>query len=132
MLPWFLSLALLAVPLPGVPRLGAGSEIRVTTPNLRVVYLALRVTEEGLSVIRPPRAFVPGQPVAVVVRVGRRVFVFPGRAERGDVVLFLPQGRASLKRILAEVYHLHWRRDRPVFKSRERRWEVPGAPRPGY
>ncbi len=123
---------LLAVPLPGVPRLGAGSEIRVATPDLRVVYLALRVTDRGLAVIRPPRAFVPGQPVAVLVRVGRRVFVFPGRAARGDVVLFLPQGRASLKRILAEVYRLYWREDGPVFRSRERRREVPGAPRPGH
>jgi len=110
---WILTLALLALPLPGVPALGPGAEIRVTTPDLRVVYLAIRVTEQGI-VARPARPLVPGQPVAVVVRVGRRVEVFPGRAGEGDVVLFLPQGRASLLRTLREVYGLRWPKEVPL------------------
>ncbi len=108
-----LTLALLALPLPGIPTLGPGAELRVTTPDLRIVFLAARVTEQGI-VARAARPLAPGQPVAVVVRVGRRVEVFPGRAGEGDVVLFLPQGRASFLRTLKEVYGLSWPEEVPL------------------
>ena len=85
----------------------------MTTPDLRVVYLAARVTEQGI-VTRSARPLVPGQPVAVVVRVGRRVYVFSGRAGEGDVVLFLPEGRVSLLRTLREVYGLRWPKEVPL------------------
>ncbi len=103
----FLVFALLVLPLPGVPQLPPGSELRVTSPDLRAVYLALRVTEKGLAVKRSGE-LEPGQPVALVVRVGKEVKVFQGRAAPGDIVLLLPQGEASLRKILEKIYRLSW------------------------
>jgi len=104
---FFLVFALLALPLPGVPELPPGSELRVTSPDLRVVYLALRVDEKGL-VVTSSGELPPGQPVALVVRVGKEVKVFPGQATRDDVVLFLPEGEVSLRATLEKVYGLPW------------------------
>ncbi len=113
----FLVLALLALPLPGVPALPPGSELRVTSPDLRAVYLALRVTEKGL-VVKQSGELKPGQPVALVVRVGKEVKVFPGRAARGDIVLLFPEGEVSLRETLEKIYRLTWP-------------EVLGGPHPG-
>jgi len=109
--------ALLVLPLPGVPELPPGSELRVTSPDLKVVYLALRVTARGLEV-RRSGALDPGRPVALVVRVGKAVRVFPGRAIPGDIVLLFPEGEVSLRKTLEAVYRLKWP-------------EVLGGPRPG-
>ena len=78
-----------------------------------MVYLAIRITERG-ALSQSARPLVPGQPVAVVVRVGRQVRVFTGRAAEGDVVLFLPQGRVPLLRTLREVYKLRLPREVPL------------------
>jgi len=113
------TLALLALPFPGVPSLPPGSEIRVTSPDLRVVYLVIRVEKGGL-VLERAGELVPGQEVAVVVRVGKEVRAFPGQVVGDEIVLLLPEGRASLRLSLEKVYGLSWPE------------EVPRGPGPGH
>jgi len=124
MLPWVLVLSLLVVPLPDLPSLPSGSEIRVASTDMRVVYLALRVEGDRLVAVGEPKSPPAGEQVAVVVRYRRKVFYYPGQVAPGDVVLFLPQGRASLRRILLEVYRLK------LGEKAARLWEVWGGPGP--
>ncbi len=104
----FITLTLLLAPLPGLPRLPSGAELRLVSPDLKRVFAVFVVRESTVWPLRRPVVWGPGQRLAVVVRVGRRVYVYPGLTTEDDVLLVLPEGKAPLKALLAEVYHLRW------------------------
>ncbi len=126
---FWIGLALLLVPLPGLPTLPTGAEIRVVSPNLRAVYMLWRVEERTLWPLHKPRLLPPGRPVRVLIRVGRRIYVFEGRTDREDVVLFVRERRVSLKRLFKEVYRLKIETEPPPRLRRLEERRV--APRPG-
>ncbi len=97
------------------PSLLPGTELRLFSPNLRVLYAAWRVEEGRLLPLSPPLRPEEGSPVQLVlVLPSGQVQSYPGRVERGEVWLLLegpggPQGRYPLGQLLKEVYRLNFR-----------------------
>ncbi len=101
-----LTAVLALAPLPGLPALPDGTEVRVVSPDLRIVYLLGRVERGALRLgarpIRPPE----NASVRLIVKVGRDLHVYEGRVLAGEVFLILDDGIVSLRETFARVYHL--------------------------
>ena len=122
-----LTAVLALAPLPGLPALPDGSEVRVVSPDLRTVYLLWRIERGELRLkarpIRPPE----NASVRLIVKTGRSLHVYEGRVRSGDIYLLLDQGLVSLRETFIRVYHL--RGSRALDFWRERREGEPRTPR---
>ena len=122
-----LTVVLSLAPLPGLPALPDGTEVRVVSPNLRTVYLFWRVEQGALRLkarpIRPPE----NASVRLIVKTGRSLHVYEGRVRDDDVYLLLDTGVVSLRETFVRVYHL--RTSRALDFWIERREGEPRTPR---
>ncbi len=122
-----LTVVLSLAPLPGLPALPDGTEVRVVSPNLRTVYLFWRVEQGALRLkarpIRPPE----NASVRLIVKTGRSLHVYEGRVRDDDVYLLLDTGVVSLRETFVRVYHL--RTSRALDFWMERREGEPRTPR---
>jgi len=97
------------------PSLLPGTELRLFSPNLRVLYAAWRVEEGRLLPLSPPLRPEEGSPVRLVLVLPTgQVRSYPGRLERGEVWLLVEglegsQARYPLGQVLKEVYRLLFR-----------------------
>ncbi|WP_117237357.1 hypothetical protein [Thermus sediminis] len=102
-----LSAALAAFPPLFGPALPPGTELRLSSPDLRTLHGAWRVEGKTLRPLSPPLPPRPGQEVQLLLSLpGERPRAFPALAERGDVLLLWERERVSLLRLLREVYGL--------------------------
>ena len=105
-------------PLPGLPALPDGSEVRIVSPNLRTVYLFWRIERGELRLKARPIAPPENASVRLIVKAGRSLHIYEGRVRSGDVYLLLDQGVVSLREILVQVYHLRGERNPPFWNER--------------
>lgn len=122
-----LTAVLTLAPLPGLPALPDGTEVRVVAPNLRTVYLYWRIEQGALRLkarpIRPPE----NASVRLIIKTGRSLHVYEGRVRGDDIYLILDDGIVSLRETFTRVYHLRGTRTLPFWK--ERREGEPRTPR---
>lgn len=101
-----LSVLLALAPLPGLPALPDGAEIRVVSPNLRTIYLYWRVDRGVLELRADPLDPPEGAAVRILVRTGRELHAYEGRVWEDDIYVLLDDGYVSLRDTFREVYQL--------------------------
>ncbi len=112
MLGLILSALLVLAPLPGLPALPDGAEIRITSVELRTVYLSWRIEHGVLRLQAKPLPIPQGRRVRLIVRTGRDVHAYDGRYLDGDVFIDVPGGYISVRQAFVKIYHLRWPRGR--------------------
>jgi len=122
-----LTAVLALAPLPGLPALPDGTEVRVVAPDLRTVYLFWRIEQGELRLKARPILPPENASVRLIVKTGRSLHVYEGRVRSGDIYLLLDQGLVSLRETFIRVYHL--RGSRALDFWRERREGEPRTPR---
>jgi len=122
-----LTAVLALAPLPGLPALPDGTEVRIVSPNLRTVYLFWRIEQGALRLkarpIRPPE----NASVRLIVKTRRSLHIYEGRVRGDDIFLLLDTGIVSLRETFVRVYHL--RTSKALDFWRERREGEPPTPR---
>ena len=103
-----LSALLLTAPLPGLPALPDGAEIRIVSANLRTVYLSWRVERGFLRLKAKPLAIPEGRRIRLIIRAGRALHAYEGRYLNGDVLIDVPGGYISVRQTFSKIYHLRW------------------------
>ncbi|AEB10889.1 hypothetical protein [Marinithermus hydrothermalis] len=119
---FWLSLILILVPLPGLPELPQGTEIRVVSPNLRTIYRVWEVRGPRLVLRARPLPLPEGHPVRLIIRVGRRVQVYEGVTTADDLWIFVERNQVSFREVLRKIYGLELpeERDEPETHPRDR------------
>lgn len=126
-----LSVLLALAPLPGLPALPDGTEIRVVSPNLRTIYLYWRVDHGVLDLRADPLDPPEGAAVRILVRTGRELHAYEGRVWEDDIYVLLDDGYVSLRDTFREVYQLRESdRTRAVWKNWEERRSGGGGSQP--
>lgn len=94
-------------PLPNLPWIPSGSEIRVVSPDLLTVYVVWQVDERKM-VLKSKQAVPTGQNVRVLIRAGDDLKPpYNGViAAGGDVWLQIEGERVSLNELLTRTYRL--------------------------
>ena len=117
MLGLILSTLLLMAPLPGLPSMPSGAEVRVVSPDLRTVYFLWRVNGNTLQLQARPLTIPPGSRVRLLIRSGRQLHAYEGRYLEGDIFIEASGGYISVKQAFAKVYRLHWSPSDPFFNG---------------
>ncbi|WP_456410756.1 hypothetical protein [Oceanithermus sp.] len=126
-----LSVLLTLAPLPGLPALPDGAEIRVVSPNLRTIYLYWRVDHGVLDLRADPLDPPEGAAVRILVRTGRELHAYEGRVWEDDIYVLLDDGYVSLRDTFREVYQLRESdRTQAVWKKWEERRRGGGETQP--
>ena len=112
MLGLILGALLVLAPLPGLPALPDGAEIRIVSAELRTVYLSWRVERGALRLQAKPLPIPQGRRVRLIVRAGRALHAYQGRYLDGDVFIDVPGGYISVRQAFVKIYHLRWPRGR--------------------
>ena len=101
-----LTTVLALAPLPGLPALPDGTEVRIVSPDLRTVYLFWQIEQGALQLkarpIRPPE----NASIRLIVKTDRGLHIYEGRVRGDDVYLLLEQGIVSLRETFIQVYRL--------------------------
>jgi hypothetical protein len=94
-------------PLPGLPQLPMGSEIRVVSPDLLTVYVVWQVDDRRLS-LQSRLAAPANREVRVLFQVaGAYRTPYNGvTTAKGDVMLLIGGDRVSLNELLTRTYRL--------------------------
>ncbi len=119
MLGYILGAFLLLAPLPGLPLLPDGAEIRVVSPDLRAVYLFWSVQKNSLLLKAKPLPIPENARVRLIVRSGRELHAYEGRYKMRDIVLQLDNGQMSLRDVFLKVYHLRWPKNQQFFAPQQ-------------
>lgn len=107
----WLSLFLVLAPLPGLPKLPNGSELRVVSANLRTIYRVWEVKDGQLVYLAPPLKLPEGRVVRLLVRVDRNLRIFDGITSSGRILLSPNPGgtkQVNLRQVITEAYGLKW------------------------
>ena len=110
-----LSALLVVSPLPGLPSIPNGAEVRIVSPDLRTVYLLWRVDGGELRLQARPLAIPSGSRVRLLIRSGRQLHVYEGRYLDDDIYLEASGGYISVREVFTKVYNLRWARSDPFF-----------------
>lgn len=117
MVGYILSALLVMMPLPGLPALPDGAEVRIVSPDLRTVYLFWLVEKGSLKLQARPLAIPEGSRVRLLIRTGRELHAYEGRYIDGDVFVETPKGFISIKQAFTGVYKLRWPRADEALKG---------------
>jgi hypothetical protein len=105
---FLLSLLLSLAPLPGLPWIPPGSEVRLVSPDLRTVYASYLVSEDRRLIARAKGVSVPiARDILLFIQTGGKPYIYSGlSAPRGDVWLNIEGGQISLNELLTRTYRL--------------------------
>jgi len=103
-----LSALIVLAPLPGLPQIPNGAEIRIVSTDLRTVYLFWTVVDGELRLKSSPLPIPEGSRVRLIVRSGKQVYAYEGRYLENDVLIEVRDGYISVKQSFVKVYHLRW------------------------
>ncbi len=117
MLGYILSALLVMAPLPGLPAIPDGAEVRIVSADLRTVFLFWRVERGELRLQSRPFPIPRGGRVRLIIRTGRQLHAYEGRYLNGDIYIEVSGGYLSVKRVFAKVYHLRWPRSDRFFNG---------------
>ncbi|HGY09806.1 MAG TPA: hypothetical protein ENK37_07130 [Oceanithermus profundus] len=123
-----LATLLTLAPLPGLPALPDGTEVRLVSPDLRTVYLYWRVERSVLRLkarpIRPPERAA----LRLLIKTGRSLHMYEARVRGDQIFVLLDDGYVNLRETFGRVYHL--RTDKAFERWLERRDRAPRNPAP--
>lgn len=107
MLGWILGLSLALAPLPQLPWIPHGSELRLTSPDYRTVYAVYQVRQRRLVAPSKPIPVAVSKALRLIIRTPDRIHVYNGlSASRGDVWLQVREHKLSLNELLTRTYRL--------------------------
>ncbi len=107
MLLGFLLVLLSLGPLPDLPSIPSGSEIRIISPDLRTVYKVWKVEDRKMLEQGTPLPLGINKEIRLHIQAGGRVYWFGGRTvPGGDILLTLADEQVSLNELLTRVYRL--------------------------
>jgi len=106
MLGYILSALLVMAPLPGLPAIPDGAEVRIVSADMRTVYLLWRVTHGELELQSQPLPIPEGTRVRLIIRSGRQLHAYSGRYLDGDIYVEVADGYVSVKQAFSKVYRI--------------------------
>ncbi len=121
-----LTVLLALAPLPGLPSLPDGTEVRVVSPNLRTVYLFWRIEQGALQLKARPIRPSENTSIRLIVKTKNSLHVYEGRVRAGEIYLLLDDNIVNLREVFDKVYHLRGVRALQFWK--ERKEGEPNAP----
>jgi len=106
-LSWLLGLTLALAPLPQLPWIPPGSELRLASPDYRKVYAVYQVQQRRLVAPAKPMPVAAATELRVIIRTPDRIHMYNGlSASKGDVWLQVSGDKISLNELLTRTYRL--------------------------